>query len=217
MIGMASASTSAEPVGPIANGWRYLIPRTGTSTAPDPLHRMSAATFLGPQAYTYAAARPFMYVDPDGRNNSCSGLVGTPNPCCYLPEGCPAAPVPTPAPTPAPTAPPVEFPPPGTGGGGGIGPGGIIGTIGAVLGAAGAMLGITPANDDCEPPEDCPLRKQEPIPGLPGQPPIGYYCTFECTGSNPTYVYAPGPCPNSRIHPRPGNPGAPPRGNPIMP
>ena len=101
--------------GLIANGWRYLIPRTGTYTAPDPDHRqsilglmdapsvpaqrwrndlplgvdtssaqrhalevlpharrMDGAQFAslghyGPQAYSYAAARPFMNEDPTGR------------------------------------------------------------------------------------------------------------------------------------------------------
>jgi RHS repeat-associated protein len=57
----------------IANGWRYLIPRTGTYTAPEPLYRSTVARMYGPQAYSYAAGRPLTYIDPDGRQTCASG------------------------------------------------------------------------------------------------------------------------------------------------
>lgn len=42
-------------------------PDLGIYLQPDPIHRSSAAAFAGPQAYAYAAGRPLVNVDPDGR------------------------------------------------------------------------------------------------------------------------------------------------------
>ncbi|MCC7539200.1 MAG: hypothetical protein IT379_23460 [Deltaproteobacteria bacterium] len=49
------------------NGWRAYVPEIGRYTTPEPLHFDAAAVFHGPQAYAYAAGRPFKYVDPDGQ------------------------------------------------------------------------------------------------------------------------------------------------------
>ena len=50
------------------NGWRAYVPEIGRYTSPEPLHMSAAVSFAGPQAYSYAAARPLVFVDPDGRN-----------------------------------------------------------------------------------------------------------------------------------------------------
>jgi len=50
---------------PLNNGYRSLW--NGRYTSPDPLHLKSQLRFIGAQAYTYAAHRPQVNQDPDGR------------------------------------------------------------------------------------------------------------------------------------------------------
>jgi len=54
-----------EETGLINNGYRSLW--NGRYTSPDPLHLHSQMQFIGAQAYTYAAHRPQVNQDPDGR------------------------------------------------------------------------------------------------------------------------------------------------------
>ena len=50
------------------NGYRTLIPGVvGFYSSPDPLHMRTQMSHLGPAVYAYAANRPFVYQDPDGR------------------------------------------------------------------------------------------------------------------------------------------------------
>jgi RHS repeat-associated protein len=51
----------------IENRWRTYIPSLGSYTSPDPEHRASVMSGMGPQAYQYASGRPLKYSDPDGR------------------------------------------------------------------------------------------------------------------------------------------------------
>ena len=50
---------------PFNNGYRSVL--NGRFTSPDPLHVQTQLKHLGPAVYTYAANRPQMYQDPDGR------------------------------------------------------------------------------------------------------------------------------------------------------
>lgn len=50
---------------PFNNGYRSVF--NGRFTSPDPLHMQTQLSHLGPAVYTYAANRPQMYQDPDGR------------------------------------------------------------------------------------------------------------------------------------------------------
>ncbi len=49
----------------INNGYRSIY--NGMYTSPDPLHMQTQSRYLGPAVYTYAANRPQVYQDPDGR------------------------------------------------------------------------------------------------------------------------------------------------------
>jgi RHS repeat-associated protein len=49
----------------INNGYRSIY--NGMYTSPDPLHMQTQGRYLGPAVYTYAANRPQVYQDPDGR------------------------------------------------------------------------------------------------------------------------------------------------------
>jgi len=51
---------------PLNNGYRSLW--NGRYTSPDPLHLQSQLRFIGAQAYTYAAHRPQVNQDADGRH-----------------------------------------------------------------------------------------------------------------------------------------------------
>lgn len=42
------------------------MPEIGQYTSPEPMHMSAAMRFAGPQAYSYAAARPFLWIDPNG-------------------------------------------------------------------------------------------------------------------------------------------------------
>jgi len=61
-----SHADGVDDVNSFNNGYRSLW--FGRYTSPDPLHLQTQLSHLGAQAYTYAANRPQVYQDPDGRN-----------------------------------------------------------------------------------------------------------------------------------------------------
>jgi RHS repeat-associated protein len=134
--------------GLVANGWRTYIPEIGQYSSPDPMHASSSSTFYGPQAYSYAAARPFMYTDPEGLFNTCEGPGGTLRPEC-MPE-----PMGPPAPTPTPTPPPTPAPAPPA-----LSPGG--GLLPWLCAVSGICLGPTPTPPVMPDDQECG-KKRDP-------------------------------------------------------
>jgi RHS repeat-associated protein len=57
--------------GLLNEGWRDVIPELGQFTSPDADHATWASRFEGPQAFSYAASRPFRFIDPNGRGVFC--------------------------------------------------------------------------------------------------------------------------------------------------
>ena len=117
---------------------------------------MSAGAFYGPQAYSYAAARPAMYVDPDGLFNTCE-VNGVLRPEC-VPEGTPP---PTPAPSPAPAPSP---------GGAGRGIGGALACW--LLGICDSDETLVPDPGPFDPGQVEPFVPPAPLPG-PAPAPSG--------------------------------------------
>ncbi len=70
---------------PLNNGYRSVL--NGMFTSPDPLHMQTQLQHPGAQAYTYAANRPQVYQDPDGRFFPVLGIAGV----CVASGACEAA------------------------------------------------------------------------------------------------------------------------------
>jgi RHS repeat-associated protein len=100
--------------GYVNNGWRTKISATRYSS-PDPLHADTQSSHLGAGVYTYAANRPQVFQDPDGRQipaTTCNGPGGTIRPECLGDDVVtgPQLPVPGYQPPLAPPPAPAPFP-----------------------------------------------------------------------------------------------------------